>query len=70
MMSEGNAIDRPTLKERKENEGFGGGYALSGVSNFMVGGSPVINGVRPAMGNYNRFGGSGQGYVKGRDPGG
>lgn len=56
------------LKER-QNQGFSGMPFNTGVTNFMVGGAPVINGVNPGMGNYNRFGGSGQAYSKSRQPG-
>lgn len=63
----GPAPESGKLKER-QNQGFAGSM-LNGVSNFMVGGSPVINGVRPGMGNYNRFGGSSQAVVRGRTPG-
>lgn len=54
---------REKLKESRENDSRS--FALSGVSNFMVGGSPVINGSR----GYGAFGGSGQGYFQGRKPG-
>lgn len=56
------------LKER-QSQGFAGMPFGTGVTNFMVGGSPVINGVNPGMGNYNRFGGSSQAVVRGRTPG-
>ena len=38
---------------------------MQGVTNFSVGGFPVINGSR----GYGAFGGSGQGYFQGRKPG-
>ena len=58
--------DKPrheSLKESRENDSRA--FALQGVSNFLVNGQPVINGSR----GYGAFGGSGQGYFKGRKPG-
>jgi hypothetical protein len=60
--STGDSKPRGKLKESRENGS--GSFALQGVSNFMVGGTPVINGSH----GYGAFGGSGQGYFKSRRP--
>lgn len=59
------AEDRPREKLKESRENDSRSFALQGVSNFLVNGSPVINGSR----GYGAFGGSGQGYFKGRTPG-
>lgn len=56
----GGQASHQEIKERLDNRanmggGSGGNPALYGVSNFMVGGSPVINGVRPAGGDMNQL---------------
>lgn len=54
------------LRESRENDTRTAMTPLmQGVTNFSVGGFPVINGSR----GYGAFGGSGQGYFKGRTPG-
>lgn len=61
--SEDDKPQHESLKESRENDSRA--FALQGVSNFLVGGQPVINGSR----GYGAFGGSGQGYFQGRKPG-
>jgi len=61
--SEDDTPQHESLKESRENDSRA--FALQGVSNFLVGGQPVINGSR----GYGAFGGSGQGYFQGRKPG-
>lgn len=54
------------LRDSRENDTRASMTPLmQGVTNFSVGGFPVINGSR----GYGAFGGSGQGYFKGRTPG-
>lgn len=63
--AEPESEDRPREKLKESRENDSRSFALQGVSNFLVNGSPVINGSR----GYGAFGGSGQGYFKGRTPG-